>query len=87
MGTPVSVRYVLTNLVAIQSRESLTDGQMAARLGLSRPQWNLIRNGRRPLTHAVALRAAGAFPELTRDLLDRAAGSVTTPADTREEAA
>lgn len=78
---------MLTNLVAIQSREALTDAQMALRLGLSRPQWNLIRNGRRPLTHAVALRAAGAFPELTRDLIDRAADSVSTPANTEKEAA
>lgn len=78
---------MLTNLTAIQSRESLTDGQMAARLGLSRPQWNLIRNGRRPLTNAVAMRAAGAFPELTRDLLDLVADSVSTPANTEKEAA
>ena len=81
------MRYVLTHLAAIQSRESLTDGQMAARLGLSRPQWNLIRNGRRPLTHAVAVRAAGAFPELTRALIDIAADSVSTPANSSKEAA
>ena len=78
---------MLPNIVAIQSRESLTDGRMAALLGLSRPQWNLIRNGRRPLTDAVAMRAVGAFPELTRDLLARAADSVSTPANTDKEAA
>jgi plasmid maintenance system antidote protein VapI len=79
--TPVSVRNVLTHLTAIQSRERLTDAAMAARLGISRPQWNLIRNGRRVLTHQVAVRAAGAFPELTRSLLEMAADSVRTPAE------
>lgn len=76
---------MLTQLVAIQSRERLTDAAMSARLGISRPQWNLIRNGRRPLTHQVALRAAGAFPELTRALIEMAADSVSTPTNTRTE--
>lgn len=49
---------------------------MADRLGCSRAYWNLIRNGRRPLTHAMAVRAAGAWPELTRQLLDIAEASV-----------
>lgn len=60
---------MLQKLTAIQQREGLSDRGMAQRLGLSRPHWNLIRNGRRTLTPDVALRAAGAFPELTRDLL------------------
>lgn len=82
---PVSVTSVLTKLIAIQSRERLNDAAMARRIGLSRPHWNLVRHGRRPLTHAVALRAAGAFPELTRDLIDLAADSVNTPAHTATE--
>lgn len=69
---------MLTLLVAIQSRESLTDAAMAARLGVSRPTWNLIRNGHRRLTHQTAIKAAGAFPELTRALIDMAADSVNT---------
>ena len=77
---------MLTRLTTIQSREGLTDTDMAFRLGLSRSHWNLIKNGRRALTHAVAVRAAGEWPELTRDLLDMAA-SVSTPANTAPEAA
>lgn len=77
---------MLTKLADIQRREGWSDGQMARRIGLSRPQWNLVRNGRRPLTHATALRAAGAFPELTRDLIDLAAGSVNTAANTPSSA-
>lgn len=72
---------VLQNLIAIQNREGLSDSAMARRIGLSRPHWNLIRNGKRSMTHAVAVRAAGAFPELTRDLIDIASVSVRTPAN------
>jgi DNA-binding XRE family transcriptional regulator len=60
-------------LIAIQRREGLTDAQMATRIGCARPTWNLIKNGRKPLHDTIAMRAAGAFPELTRDLLDLAA--------------
>lgn len=68
---------MLTKLTAIQVREGLTDGQMATRLGLSRPTWNRVKNGRLGLTDEVAVRAAGVWPELTRDLLDRAASTVS----------
>lgn len=67
---------MLDKLVAIQTREALTDAQMGARMGLTRTHWNLVRNGHRALTHQTALRAAGAFPELTRDLIDMAAAIV-----------
>lgn len=66
---------MLQKLVEIQEREGLTDGQMAARLQCSRPLWNLVRNGRRQLSDDLAVRAVGAFPELTRELLDRAAAT------------
>jgi plasmid maintenance system antidote protein VapI len=69
---------MLLKLVAIQRREGLTDGQMAARLGVSRPWWNRVKNGRLPFTDEVAVRAVGVWPELTRDLLDRAQSSVRT---------
>lgn len=62
-------------LLLIQTRESLTDTAMADRLGLSRPTWNLIKNGRVRLSGEVAIRAAGAFPELADDLLELAAAS------------
>jgi len=63
-------------VVAIQYRDGLTDGRMAALLGISRPTWCNIRNGRARFTHNVAIRAAGAFPELTRDLLEMAEAAI-----------
>jgi len=53
---------------------------MAARLNCSRPLWNLIKNGHRPVSDDLAVRAAGAFPELSADLLARAAKSVANRA-------
>lgn len=48
----------------IQEREGLTDGQMAERLGIARPIWNGIKNGRVTLSPRYALAAVTAFPEL-----------------------
>lgn len=73
MCTPVSVAHMKDKVVAIQVREHLHDGQMAALLGVSRPTWNRIRNGHLRFGDHLAVRAAGLWPELTRDLLDRAA--------------
>ena len=73
------MRHVLEDLTTIQSRESLSDREMAERLGVSRPVWSRIRNRRRRLTPNVAMRATGAFPELTRILLDQAADIVRKP--------
>jgi hypothetical protein len=67
---------MLDKLIAIQHREELHDGAMAARLGISRSAWNLIRRQKLALGHGVAVRAAGAWPELSRDLLDRASATV-----------
>lgn len=72
---------MLTRLAAIQTREGLSDGQMAERLGCSRSLWNQVRRGRMPLSHELAVRAAGAFPELSRDLLLFAADAVTPLTD------
>lgn len=68
---------MLTKVTDIQNREGLTDGDMAARLGISRWMWNRIRNGHKPFDDKLAVRAAGVWPELTRDLLDRASASVS----------
>lgn len=65
----------------------MTDGEMAFRLGCSRPYWNLIKNGNRPMTHDLAVKAAGAWPELTRHLLDMAEASVMTVANTPQKEA
>lgn len=66
---------MLEQLRAIQKREHLSDTDMGARLGVSRSRWNAIRNGKQTLSDNLALAAAGAWPELTRELLNRAAGA------------
>lgn len=74
---------MLDKLRTIQRDQKLNDGEMAARLGISRSGWNLIRRGKMPLSDSVAVTAAGVWPSLTRDLLDRAesaAGSLTDSA-------
>jgi len=67
---------MLDKLISIQRREGLADGAMASRLGISRSAWNLIRRNKLALGDGVAVRAAGAWPELSRDLLDRASATV-----------
>lgn len=78
---------MLERLAAIQRRDSLTDLAMAERLGLSRSHWNLVKNGHRSFTHEMAVRAAGQWPELTRDLLEMAVVSVSASTNTTTEAA
>jgi transcriptional regulator with XRE-family HTH domain len=56
-------------LTGIQRRDKLTDREMAARLGISRSAWNMIRRGKLPLTDRVQVRAARAFPELLPDMV------------------
>lgn len=84
----VRVTNVLNELRSIQKRESLSDEQMAARLGVSRSRWNAIRNGKQTLSDNLAMVAAGVWPELTRTLIDRAsaAASVQTSRPTVEQA-
>jgi plasmid maintenance system antidote protein VapI len=72
---------MLLKLAAIQRREGLTDGRMAALLNVPRSTWNRTKNGHVPLTDAMAVRAAGLWPELTRDLLERSASAVSERAD------
>jgi transcriptional regulator with XRE-family HTH domain len=72
---------MLDKLKAIQERDHLTDGDMARRLGISRSLWNLIRNGKMELSDAVAMTAAGVWPELSRDLLKRAEQAALSVAD------
>jgi hypothetical protein len=77
---------MLSKLMEIQRREGLTDGQMATRLGISRPTWNLVRHGKRPFRDDWAVRAVGQWPELTRDLLDLAAGGAIVSGNADEDA-
>jgi plasmid maintenance system antidote protein VapI len=69
---------MLKKLREIQKRERLTDGEMAEKLGCSRPSWNLMKNGHRELRDEWAVRAAGVWPELSRDLLALAAESAVS---------
>lgn len=87
MVTLVTVVTVRDALIALQKRKSLTDTQMAALLGCSRPYWNLIRNGKRAFPREFAIRAAGVWPELTRYLLDMAEESASPVANTPQPAA
>lgn len=72
---------MLDKLIAIQRREGLSDGPMAERLGLSRSGWNLMRRGKLAFSAEVAIRAAGEWPELTRDLLNRAESAALARTD------
>jgi hypothetical protein len=69
---------VIEKLVLIQKREALTDAEMGGVLGVSRSRWNAIRHGKQTLSDNLALTAAGVWPELTRDLIDRAASAAPT---------
>jgi hypothetical protein len=69
---------VIEKLVLIQKRDALTDADMGRLLGVSRSRWNAIRHGKQTLSDNLALTAAGVWPELTRDLIDRAASSAPT---------
>ena len=81
MVTTVTVLTVKDAMVNLKRRESLSDRQMAERLGCSRSYWTLIRLGQRDFPTAMAVRAAGIWPELTRHLLDMAHDSVRPVAD------
>lgn len=78
---------MLEALTELQTRQGLSDAQMAASLGCSRPYWNLIRNGRRALPHRLAVNAVGVWPELTRHLLNLAEASVLSATNTARNAA
>ena len=74
-------------LLAIQTREGWSDREMAERLGCSRPLWTLIRNGKNEMSADLLMKAAGAFPELSADLLDLARDAATPRTNTGRKAA
>jgi transcriptional regulator with XRE-family HTH domain len=73
---------VLDELKRIQQRDKLSDAEMGRRLGVGRSRWNAIRNGKQTLSDNLALAAAGVWPELTRDLIDRAASAASSQTQT-----
>lgn len=55
-------------LGALRSRQrdlGETDQVFAARLGMSRPMWGFLRNGRFDVSMGIARRIVRAFPEFT----------------------
>ena len=77
---------MLESLKRIQHDEKLSDGQMAAKLGVSRSSWSLYRRGLTALPDRVALTAAGVWPALTRELLHRAQSAADSLTNTTESA-
>jgi transcriptional regulator with XRE-family HTH domain len=60
---------LLTKLKEIQSREGLTDSELAKRLNCSRQLYQGIRTGKIPLGSKVLKGISIAFPELQADIL------------------
>ena len=77
-------RDMRERLISIQKREGWTDAQMAERLRISRPAWNMIRNDKLSLSDRVQMAAARAFPELLGELLTSV--TLSGPTGTREAA-
>jgi len=51
-------------LVQKQKQEQLTDGQMAAKLGVHRVTYVNVKNGKRPMSPAIRESIIRAYPEL-----------------------
>lgn len=64
---------MIESIRRIQLRDELSDTEVGRRLGVSRSRWNAIRNGKQTLSDNLAFTAAGVWPELTPDLIERAA--------------
>ena len=60
-------REVIDALVALQG--SLTEAEMAARIGCERTHWWSLKTGRRNMSYALARKASVAFPQITRILM------------------
>lgn len=62
-------RTLLTKIKEIQSREGLTDAEMAKRLGCSRQLYQGVRSEKVPLGSKILKGISSAFPELQADIL------------------
>lgn len=54
---------------------SRTDSEMAALLGCTRPHWWNIKNGQRRPSYALVKRAAQAFPDICRIVVNDVMGA------------
>jgi|GEM_PF-6530458 len=74
--------HPVTQLIEIQERDKLSDGQMAKRLGCSRPLWNLTKHGKATLGTTMIQCIFRNFPELHTSLalfLSQGADRLTEP--------
>lgn len=60
---------MLIQLLIKQQEEGLSDSAMAQKLKRSREWWNLVKNGRQPLSKNLAINAMKAFPDLTLEVM------------------
>ncbi len=60
---------LLTKIKEIQSREGLTDSEIAKRLNCSRQLYQGTRSGKIPLGTKILKGISAAFPELQADIL------------------
>jgi len=60
---------LLAKLMKYQRKMNWTDGQMASRLGVSRPYWTQIRNRKFHLGERVLRGVVRTFPELSAEVL------------------
>jgi len=59
----------ITKLVDMQTREELTDREMAERLGCSRQLWQMTRSGKIPPGKTIIKCITKNFPELHQDII------------------
>lgn len=63
---------LLARLTQIQRSLNASDAEFAARIGITDPAWNLIRNGKREMGRKALAGIYRAFPELSNEILDYA---------------
>lgn len=62
------INQPVSQLIQIQTRDKLSDRQMAERLGCSRTLWQLTRSGKLPLGEKMIRGIFRSFPELHTSL-------------------
>lgn len=67
-GVVMRITQYTRKLVSIQQRDGSNDDDFAKKLGITRPHWNGIKNGRFPISDSVKKRAAGLWPTDLADL-------------------
>jgi transcriptional regulator with XRE-family HTH domain len=60
---------LVDKLIEIQKQRDMTDGDMGKALGITRPAWSYVRNGKSIPGRKVLEGVIASFPELTQDVL------------------